>query len=120
MRFDLDDRWLDCCGFIDWQKSFQGDVRQSDSSASTAIHEVLHCFPCIKQSHPLVVDHAAVLIPWILLVPRLKCKWSVNKVKIQIVEADSFHTRLESGFNALGPMIRVPQLCGNKNVFACN
>jgi hypothetical protein len=44
----------------------------------------------------------------------------VNKVKIQIVEADSFQARLESGFDALGPMISVPQLCGNKDAFACD
>jgi hypothetical protein len=26
----------------------------------------------------------------------------------------------ESRLNAFGPMIRVPQLCGNENVFACD
>ena len=66
----------------------------------------------------MVVKDIAVLIPRILLVPGLKCKWSVNEIEIQIVEPESVQTRLESRFDALGPVIGVPQLCGNKNVFA--
>jgi hypothetical protein len=44
----------------------------------------------------------------------------VNEVEIEIFEPESLHTCLESRFDALGPVIRVPQLCGNKNVFACD
>jgi hypothetical protein len=42
----------------------------------------------------------------------------VDEIEIQIREPESVQTRLESRFDALGPMIGVPQLCGNKNVFA--
>jgi hypothetical protein len=42
----------------------------------------------------------------------------VNEVEIQIFEAESFQTRLESRFDALGPVIGVPQLRGDENVFA--
>jgi hypothetical protein len=44
----------------------------------------------------------------------------VNEVEIQILEAESIQTRLESRFDALGPVIGVPQLCGDENVFARN
>src|SRR6202045_3798174 len=82
------------------------------------IHETFHRFPGVEQSHVVVVKDIAVLIPRILLVPGLKCKWSVNEIEIQILEPESVQTRLESRFDALGPVIGVPQLCGNKNVFA--
>jgi hypothetical protein len=36
----------------------------------------------------------------------------------QPVEPESAQTRLESRFDALGPVIGIPQLCGNKDVFA--
>src|SRR5215469_16653385 len=82
------------------------------------IHERFHRFPGVEQSHIAVVKEIAVLIPRILLVPGLKCIWSVNEIEIQILEPESVQTRLESRFDALGPVIGVPQLCGNKNVFA--
>jgi hypothetical protein len=44
----------------------------------------------------------------------------VNEIEIQILEAESVQTCLESRFDALGPVIGVPQFCGNKNVFARN
>ncbi len=50
--------------------------------------------------------------------PRLKCKRSVNKVKIEIFEPESVQTCLKGRFDAFGPMIGVPQLCGNENIFA--
>src|SRR5260370_6909623 len=82
------------------------------------IHETFHRFPRVEQSHVVVVKDIAVLIPRILFVPRLKCKWSVNEIEIQTLEPESVQTRLESRFDALGPVIGVPQLCGNKDVFA--
>ena len=54
----------------------------------------------------------------ILVVPGLGSKWSVNEIEIQILELEPFQTRMESRFDALGPVIGVPQLCGNENVFA--
>jgi hypothetical protein len=66
----------------------------------------------------VVVEDIAVSIPWILVVPRLKCIWSVNEIEVQIFEAESVQTALESRFDALGPMIVVPQLGGNKEVLA--
>jgi hypothetical protein len=41
-------------------------------------------------------------------------------IEVQIAEPESVQTRLESRFDALGPMIGVPQFCGNKNVFTRN
>jgi len=66
----------------------------------------------------MVVKDIAVFIPRILLVPRLECKRSVNEVEIQIFEPESFQARHKSRFDALGPMIGIPQLCSNKNVAA--
>src|SRR5437868_2981179 len=63
-----------------------------------------------------VVDDIAVLIPWVLLGPWLKCKRSVNEVKIQIPKPESIQTGLKGWFNPLGPMIGILQLCGNENV----
>src|SRR6516162_4805472 len=82
------------------------------------IHKTFHRFPGVRQSHIAVIKDIAVPIPRILIVPGLKCKWSVNEIEIQILEPESIQTRLESRFDALGPVIGVPQLCGNKNVFA--
>src|SRR5215469_1686444 len=82
------------------------------------IHEAFHCFPGVEQSYFVVVKDIAVFIPRVLVVPGLKCKWSVNQIEIQELEPESVQTRLESRFDTLGPMIGVPQLCGNKNVFA--
>jgi hypothetical protein len=42
----------------------------------------------------------------------------VNEVEIQILEPESLDTRRESRFDALGPVIGVPQLCGDENIFA--
>jgi hypothetical protein len=44
----------------------------------------------------------------------------MNKVEIQIPEPESIQTRLESRFDTLGPMIGVPQLCGDKDLFTRN
>src|SRR5450755_764292 len=102
------------------KQSVQGDVRQSDGPAFAMVHETLHRPPGLEQSHPAVVKDIAVLIPRVLLVPRLKRKWSVTEIEIQIGEPESLQTPLESRFDALGPMISVPQLCGDKDVFTRN
>jgi hypothetical protein len=103
-----------------WQQFVQGDVRQPDRPALAAIHEVFHCSPCIEQSHAIVVNDIAVAIPRVLVVAGLKCKWSVNEIEIQIAKPKSVQTGFESGPNALGPVIAVPQLCGNEDVFPRN
>jgi hypothetical protein len=74
----------------------------------------------VEQSHPVVVKNIAALIPRILLVPGLKCKWSVNEIQIQILQSESIQTGLEGRLHALGPVIGVPQLCGHKDFFACD
>src|ERR1700733_8940204 len=120
MCFDLDHRRLDSRRFVDGQKPVQVDVRQSNGPASATVHKALHRPPGIEQSHLAVVNDIAVLIPRILLLPRLKRKWSVNEVEIQIVEPEPVETCLESRFHALGPMIGIPQFCGDEEVLACN
>src|ERR1700678_193138 len=120
VRFDLDYRWLDSPRFVDRQQLFQGNVRQSDGPAFAMVHKTLHRPPGVEQSHALVIKDLAVLIPWILLFSRLKCKWSVDEVEIQIVEPESVQARLECRFDTLGPMIRVPQLRGDKDFLACD
>src|ERR1700734_2833711 len=82
------------------------------------VYETFHRSPGIEQRYSVVVDDIAVLISRILFVPGLKCKRSVNEIEIQIVEPESVQTRLECRFHAGGPMIGVPQLRGNKDVFA--
>ena len=84
------------------------------------VHETLHRPPSLEQSHAAVVNDIAVLISRVLLVPRLKRKWSVNEIEIQIVEPESIQTRLESRLDALRPMVGIPQLCCNKDVFPRN
>jgi hypothetical protein len=88
------------------------------SLARVVVHEIFQRFPGVEQCDVVIVNHIAVLIPRILIVPGLKCKRSVNEVEIQIFEAESFQTRLESRFDALGPVIGVPQLRGDENVLA--
>src|SRR5277367_6474544 len=118
MRFYLHDGWFDSRSFVDRQQSVQRDVRKSDGPALAMIHETFHGFPGVQQSHVAIVKDIAVLIPRILIVAGLKCKWSVNEIEIQIVELEPVQTRLERRFDALGPVIGVPQLGGNKNFFA--
>src|SRR5215470_8054438 len=79
------------------------------------VDESLHCPPGVEQSHVAVVEDISVLIPRILVVPGLKCEWSVDEIQVEIAEAESVQTCLECRFDALGPVIGVPQLCGNKN-----
>src|ERR1700735_535469 len=82
------------------------------------IHESFQRFPGVEQSHAAVVNHVSVLIARILIVSGLKCEWRVNEIEIEIVEPESRQTRFEGRFHALGPVIGVPQLCGDENVFA--
>jgi hypothetical protein len=118
MRFDLDHSRFDSCRFVEGRQLVQGDVRQSDGPASAMVDKTLHCLPGIEQSYPAVVKDIALLIARILIVSWLKRKRSVDEVEIQIVEPESVETRLECRFDELGPMIGVPQLRGDKNVFA--
>src|ERR1700757_3517359 len=81
------------------------------------IYETFQRLPGVEQSHAAVVKDIAVLIPRILIVPGLKREWRVNEIEIQILKAESVQTSLESWFDALGPVIGVPQLCGDEDVF---
>jgi hypothetical protein len=103
-------------GFRWWngQSRRQRNVRLLDAAMVRSVHR----FPRVEQSHVAVVKDIAVLIPWILIVPRLKCKGSVNEIEIEIVEPECLHACLERRFDALGPVIGVPQLRGDKDVFA--
>src|SRR5580658_6795567 len=114
MCFHLDYGRVDSRGFIDGLQFVQTDVRKSDRPALAMIHETFHRFPGVEQSHLAIVNNIAALIPRILVVPGLKCKWSVNEIEIQIFEPESAQTRLESRFDALGPVIGVPQFCGDE------
>src|SRR3984885_9422322 len=96
MCFDLDHGRLDSRRFVNGQHFPQADIRQSDGPASATVHETLHRPPGLEQSHAAVVNDIAVLIPRILLIPRLKRKWSVNEIEIEIVEPESAQTRVES------------------------
>jgi hypothetical protein len=42
----------------------------------------------------------------------------MNEVEIQIVEPESVQTRIESRFDALRPMIGIPQFCCDEDVLA--
>src|ERR1700722_4582351 len=117
MSFHLDYRRLDSGGLVDGRQFVQTNIRQPDGPASATVHKTLHCPPGIEQSHAVVVNDIAVLIAWIRLVPGLEGKGSVNEIEIQIVQSESGETSLESRLHALWPMICVPQLCRNKNIF---
>src|SRR6185369_11110531 len=86
--------------------------------AFATVYETLHRPPSIEQSDAAIVDDIAVLISRILVVARLKRKWSVNEVEIQIVEAESFQTRFEGRLHAFRPMIGVPQFCCDEDILA--
>src|SRR5271157_2922477 len=118
MCFYLHHGWLDSRRFVDRQQSLQSDVRQSDGPALAMIHETFHRSPGVEQSNVVVVKDIAVFISRVLLVSGLKRKWSVNEIEVQIIEPESIQARFESRFDALRPVICVPQLCGNKNGFA--
>jgi hypothetical protein len=53
------------------------------------VYQTFHRLPGVEQRHAIVVKNIAVLVPRILLVSRLKGKWSVNEIEIQIVEPKS-------------------------------
>jgi len=82
------------------------------------IDESFQRFPGLGQSDFAIVDYIAVLIARILFLARLKCEGSVNQVEIQVLELESFEARFESWLDALGPVVGVPQLGGDENVFA--
>src|ERR1700733_11406870 len=82
------------------------------------VHESFQRFPRVEQSYAWVVNDVAVFIPRILVVPGLKGIGSVNEVEIQILEAEPDQTRFESRLDAFRSVIGVPQLCGDKNIFA--
>jgi hypothetical protein len=96
----------------------QANVRQSDGPAPAAVHEAFHRSPSVEQSYSIVIEDIAALIARVLLIARLKCIRSVNEVEIQILEPEPFETGIESRFDAFGPVIGIPQLRGNENVFA--
>src|SRR5437588_7332029 len=85
--------------------------------ASAAVHETFQRSPGVLQSHAAVVNDIAILISRILIVPGLERERSVNEIEVQIIEPQPLETRLESGFDALRPMIGVPQFCGDKDIF---
>ncbi len=120
MRFDLDHSRLNSRRFVERHQFVQPDVGQSNGPALAPVNKTFHGFPGIEQSHSAVVKDVAVLIARILVVSRLKRKWSVDEIQIQIIEPESAETRLECRFHTLGPMIGAPQLRGDKNVFARN
>ena len=97
MRFDFDHRWLDSRRFIDRQQFVQGDVGQSHGAALATVHETFHCLPGVEQSYAMVIKDVAVSIPRVLLVPGLKCKRSVNEIKIQILEPESSRLASKAG-----------------------
>ena len=41
----------------------------------------------------------------------------MDEIEIQIVDPESRQARIESRFDSLGPMIGIPQFCGDKEVF---
>src|SRR5512146_520654 len=82
------------------------------------INQAFHRLPGVEQSYVVIVKDVAVLIPRVLVVARLKCKWSMNEIEIHILQPESIQARLERRFDALGPVIGVPQLCGNTKIFA--
>jgi hypothetical protein len=49
------------------------------------VHETFQRPPGVEESCIAVVEDIAVLVARILFVSRLKCKWSVNEIKIQIL-----------------------------------
>src|SRR5476649_2086619 len=118
MCFDLHHCRFNSCRFVEGLQSVQGDVRQSDGAAFSMVDEIFHRPPSVEQSHAFIVDDIAMFIAWILLIPRLKRKRSMNEIEIQIVEPKPVKARLESRCDTLGSMIRVPQFCGHKDVFA--
>src|SRR3974390_2445129 len=84
------------------------------------IDEAFQGSPGVEQSHAVIVEKIAGLISRILVVPGLKREWSVNEVEIQILQTEPLSARRESWFDALRPVIVVPEFCGDEEIFALN
>ena len=66
----------------------------------------------------MIINHVAVLVPRVLLVPGFESKWGMDAVYIDVVYLQSSQTCLEGGSDAFGTMIGVPQLGTDKNVLS--
>src|ERR1700749_1106911 len=77
--------------------------------------------PCRDARYDRIIERTGLhpmAIAWILLIAGLECEWSVDEVEIHIVELESVQTRCKSRRDALGPVIGIRQLRGQKEVFA--
>lgn len=108
MAFDLQDRRHDPCRFNDGEQVLCTKVGEADGSTLAVLHQFLHRVPGFGESHAVIVKQVVVFIPGILIVSWLKRKWSVDEIKIQVIEPESVQTRLERWPNTLRPVIVVP------------
>src|ERR1700722_5021291 len=53
-------------------------VRYANGLTFALVDKTLQSSPGIQQGHPVVVNHLAVLVPRVLLFPRLKGEWGVD------------------------------------------
>ncbi len=53
------------------------------------VDKSFHGFPRIEQSHVVIVNDVAGLIPRILIVTGLECKRSMNEIEIQVRKPES-------------------------------
>src|SRR5579859_960457 len=109
MRLNLDDGRLNPRRFKNVDDVFHVTVGQSYRPAFTLINEVFQCAPGFQESDAFVVYHVTIGIPWILIIPWFECERSVNEIKIEIDDPQSFHARLTSRLNALWPVIGIPK-----------
>ncbi len=117
MRFDLDDGRLDARCVANRVESFQRDVGEADGAAFAVVDERFEGFPGVEQSGVAVVDDVAVFVARVVVVAGLKCVGRVNEVEVEIGEAEAGEAGFEGGFDAVGAMIGVPELCGDEDFF---
>src|ERR1700722_9982117 len=56
----------------------------------------------------------------VLVVSGAKCEWCVHEVQIHVVEPKSVQARMQGRLYSFGSVIGVPQLGGDKEIFALN
>ena len=80
--------------------------------------QAFHRSPGVLQRDAVIVDDVPVSVPWILIIPRLEGKGSMDQVEIDVIHLELGTARFECGFDPLRTVIRVPQFRRDEQVFA--
>ncbi|GHO79294.1 hypothetical protein KSD_70650 [Ktedonobacter sp. SOSP1-85] len=108
MRFNLNNGRFNPRRIVNAHEFLETDIRQSNGSALAIVNETFHSPPGVDETHAFVVKDIAMFIPWVIVVPRSKRKWSVNEVEIYETDSEPVPTRLKRPLNTLRTMVGIP------------